>query len=88
MSEEEYHTLFNSSPIALNVSRLEDGCFVDVNQAFVDLTGYSHSRLIGRTSLEVGLFSAATRAGALSQMRGAKNRDHRSGHPAQNRGGP
>jgi PAS domain S-box-containing protein len=72
VSEEEYHTLFNSSPVALNVSRLEDGCFVDVNQAFVDLAGYSRSELIGRTSLEIGLFSAATRAGTLSRMRDAK----------------
>ena len=72
VSEEEYHTLFNSSPVALNVSRLEDGCLMDVNQAFIDLAGYSRSELIGRTSLEIGLFSAATRAGTLSRMREAK----------------
>ena len=71
-SEEMYHTLFNASPTPLSLSRLDNGRFSDVNQAFIDQFGYSRAELIGRTSVEVGLFSAAARAGAVGTPQGAK----------------
>ena len=71
-SEQEYHTLFDASPTPLSLSQPDEGRFVDVNQAFLDQFGYSRTELIGRTSVEVGLFSAGTRAGAVSTLHGTK----------------
>ncbi len=71
-SEQEYHTLFDASPTPLSLSQPDEGRFVDVNQAFLDQFGYSRTELIGRTSVEVGLFSAGTRAGAVSTLYGTK----------------
>jgi PAS domain S-box-containing protein len=55
-SEERFQKLFRSTPIAFSVTTLEDGRFIDVNDAFQDRYGYARSELIGRTSTDIGLW--------------------------------
>ena len=55
-SEEKFRSAFASSSVLMAISTLEDGRFLDVNQAFTDTMGYERSRLIGKSSLELGLF--------------------------------
>lgn len=52
-SQQWYSTIFESSPIAIGISRLSDSQFVDVNPALVDLLGYSRQELIGHTPREL-----------------------------------
>ena len=52
-SEERYRTAFQTSHDAISISRLEDGLYLDVNQAFLRTFGYKHEEIIGRTSLEL-----------------------------------
>jgi PAS domain S-box-containing protein len=55
-SEEKYAKAFLSSPIAITVTRQSDGRFVEINKAVEQLTGYRRDELLGRTSVEMGLY--------------------------------
>ena len=54
-SESRFSTIFHHSPVATGISRL-DAHIVDVNDAFLRLSGYERDELIGRTATEVGLW--------------------------------
>jgi len=55
-SEEKFSKAFQSSPALMAISRIDDGCIIDVNNAFVRTLGYTRDEVIGHTSLELGLF--------------------------------
>ncbi|RLF61786.1 MAG: hypothetical protein DRN37_00175 [Thermoplasmata archaeon] len=55
-SEEKFHKAFRSSPDWIVISTLEDGFYIDVNEAFLETTGYSREEVIGRTSVELGIW--------------------------------
>lgn len=55
--EAKFSSLFELSPVALTITRIEDGAFLDVNTAFVHLSGYSHAELLGRSALELDLYA-------------------------------
>jgi diguanylate cyclase (GGDEF)-like protein/PAS domain S-box-containing protein len=57
LSEERYHTVFETSLDGIAISRMSDGHYIDVNNSFLNLLGYQRSELIGRTSLEVGIWA-------------------------------
>jgi PAS domain S-box-containing protein len=73
-SEERFSKAFHSSPAALSVGLLEDGKLIEVNDAFLRMTGHKRDEVIGRTTLELGFWSDSddrvTMAGML-QERGA-----------------
>jgi diguanylate cyclase (GGDEF)-like protein/PAS domain S-box-containing protein len=52
-SEERYRTAFQTSLDCITITRLSDGMYIDVNKAFLDVTGYELHEVIGRTSLEL-----------------------------------
>ena len=55
-SEEKYSKFFHSNPQWLSISNLEDGRFLEVNEAFTEITGYERDEIIGKTSKERGLW--------------------------------
>jgi PAS domain S-box-containing protein len=71
-SEKRFATTFRASPMAIAISRLRDGHFVDVNAAFVKLYGYPRKEVIGRTSQELRLWPGWDRAGATGRLQQAK----------------
>jgi diguanylate cyclase (GGDEF)-like protein/PAS domain S-box-containing protein len=56
LSEERYHTVFQTSLDGITISRMSDGHYIDVNDSFLSLLGYQRDELIGRSSLEVGIW--------------------------------
>jgi PAS domain S-box-containing protein len=54
-SEEKFLTIFQRSPTPIVLLSLPEGRFVDANQAYLDLTGFSSEELIGHTTLELGI---------------------------------
>jgi len=59
-SEQKFSSAFRSSPVALSVTRLTDGQFIEVNQALLKFLGYNESQLIGNTTLDLGMWVDAT----------------------------
>lgn len=55
-SEEQFSTIFNSSPSAISISELESGIMVDINQSHSLLYGFSKEELVGKTVVETGIF--------------------------------
>lgn len=56
LSEEKFSTVFHSSPVAISITRLEDGYCTDVNEAYVHQFGWSREEMVGHTMLEIGLW--------------------------------
>ena len=56
-SEERFSKAFNASPLVLTISSLDDGKLIEVNETFVKTTGYSREEVIGRTTVELGLWA-------------------------------
>ena len=54
-SESKFSTLFRKAALPAVLTRLDDHVFVDVNEAWTELFGYSKKELLGRTSLQLGI---------------------------------
>jgi diguanylate cyclase (GGDEF)-like protein/PAS domain S-box-containing protein len=55
-SEERFEKIFQSSPDAIVISRLSDGRYLEVNQRWVELFGYSRDEAVGRTAFELDIW--------------------------------
>jgi PAS domain S-box-containing protein len=55
-SEEKFSKLFDACPIWSELVSLADGRFIEVNQAFLDISGYDREAVIGKSSIEIGLW--------------------------------
>jgi PAS domain S-box-containing protein len=55
-SEAKFSATINGSVDFISLSRMEDGRFTLVNEAFERMTGWSAAEAIGRTSLELGIW--------------------------------
>ncbi|MEP7287870.1 MAG: PAS domain S-box protein [Chloroflexota bacterium] len=55
-SESRFSKVFQLSPVAISITTLEDGRFVEINDSFVNLIGYTREDIIGRTSIELGIW--------------------------------
>ena len=68
-SEERFQTAFYSSPMAMAITTLAEGRYVDVNEAFERQMGYGRTELIGRTTLELNVWpSPGRRASMISRL--------------------
>ena len=55
-SEKKFSTAFHTSPDAVNINRLSDGLYLEVNEGFCKITGYKPEEVIGKTSLELNIW--------------------------------
>ncbi len=55
-SEEKFRLAFYSNPLAINLNRLSDGVYIDINEGFTRLMGYSQEEVIGKSSLDLGIW--------------------------------
>ena len=56
-SEERFAKAFRSSPLPIIITTRAEGRYLDVNEAMVELTGYSREQMIGRTVKDLGLWA-------------------------------
>ncbi|HSB24867.1 MAG TPA: PAS domain S-box protein [Burkholderiaceae bacterium] len=69
-SEQMLSSLFAATPDCLALSEFESGRILMVNQSFLDTLGYRGDEVIGRTSLELGIWgSAGERSPMLAMLR-------------------
>jgi len=72
-SEQKMGSFFKNCPVALIVVSAREGIFVDVNDAFIKMTGYSRDDIIGTSSDDLGLFADPRQYGLfLSQLKEQK----------------
>ncbi|MBI2428042.1 MAG: PAS domain S-box protein [Ignavibacteriales bacterium] len=55
-SEEKFSIIFQKAPYAMVLSGFPDGAIEDVNEAFTSMLGYSRQEVIGKTSIQLGLY--------------------------------
>ncbi|MBI2966684.1 MAG: PAS domain S-box protein [Bacteroidetes bacterium] len=60
-SNEKFLKLFYNSPAAMAITELLSGKFLEVNEAYMHLTGYTQREIIGKTSIDLGLISVEYR---------------------------
>jgi PAS domain S-box-containing protein len=56
LSEEKFSTAFRISPDAMSINRLSNGIFIEINQGFTALTGFTPEEVIGKTAYELNIF--------------------------------
>ena len=56
-SEEKFSKAFRSSPDALALTELATGRHIDINEGHERLFGFARDEVIGRTTLEIGIYS-------------------------------
>ena len=56
LSEEKFAKAFHSSPVEIVISTLQDGMFLEVNAAYERNSGFTRDELLGRTSIELGMW--------------------------------
>ncbi len=69
-SEEKFAKAFATNPAAIAITRLEDGLFVDVNDTWQEILGYSRDEAVGGTSTNLHIWpTPADRAGWAAELR-------------------
>lgn len=67
-SEEKFSATFEHAPVMITISTLEDGTYLDVNQKFLEVSGFTREEVIGHTSIELGWLAAADRRRLLDAL--------------------
>jgi PAS domain S-box-containing protein len=57
-SEKKFLTVFHAVPALLGITTLAEGRFIDVNETCMRILGYQREEMIGRTSLELGIWES------------------------------
>jgi PAS domain S-box-containing protein len=60
-SEARFSKAFRSNPAAMCITAVADGRFIEVNRHYCQIFGYTREELMGRTSLELGLWADPSR---------------------------
>ncbi|MBI4324897.1 MAG: PAS domain S-box protein [Chloroflexi bacterium] len=55
-SRQRFELIFQSNPAAIGISTVAEGRYLDVNESFLELTGFSREEVIGQTAAALGLW--------------------------------
>jgi len=69
LSDEKFSVAFKHSPVLMSISSIETGMYLDVNEKFCQVSGFSRGEVLGRRSVELGWISAAARERLLAGLR-------------------
>ena len=56
-NELKFRKIFNTSPDSITISSIDNGKYVEVNESFTTMTGYSPEEVIGKTSIELNIWA-------------------------------
>jgi PAS domain S-box-containing protein len=75
-SEEKFSKIFRSTPDAISITTLAEGRYLDVNNSFLQMSGYTREEVIGRTALELKLWADPQDRDRLVSTLKAQGRAH------------
>lgn len=55
-TQERFRLAFYTNPDSININRMTDGMFVEINEGFTQITGYTAEDVMGKTSLEINIW--------------------------------
>ena len=68
-SEERFSKAFRNSPLAITIATEEEGRYLDVNDAFLNMVGRERAEVIGYTGMDIGIWAQESeRAEMLRQL--------------------
>ncbi len=74
LERSKFRKAFEASSSAMAISKLENSSFLELNEAFCHVFGYSREEALGKSSLELGLIkSEALRARIVARLEDKKN---------------
>ncbi|TLP55045.1 MULTISPECIES: PAS domain S-box protein [Pseudomonas] len=77
-SEEKFAKAFHSSPDAITITERQSGRYLEVNDGFSRLTGYSASEVVGQTVYDLGIWAdSKQRTALLNELREQGRVHHR-----------
>ncbi|MFP5211868.1 MAG: PAS domain S-box protein, partial [Acidobacteriota bacterium] len=87
-SEEKFNRVFHATPDLISLTSLDEGRYLEINDAYTSILGYTREEVIGKTSVEIGLYTEEERK-ILTDMLREKGRiynaefkvRHKSGEP-------
>jgi PAS domain S-box-containing protein len=56
-SEARFATVFQHSPLSIVITRQHDNVMLDANMAWLDLLGFTHEEVVGRTAVDLGIWA-------------------------------
>src|SRR5262249_45555657 len=68
-SEARFAKAFNANPHPMSLATLEDGRIIEVNESFIEMSGYPRPDLIGRSSVELIWDLPIARSELIKQVR-------------------
>nr|WP_320010790.1 PAS domain S-box protein [uncultured Desulfobulbus sp.] len=68
-SEQKYSSIFQLIPDMAGITRLEDGCFIEINAGFTAVSGWNAQEVIGHSSIDLGLWTLEEREAAIALLR-------------------
>jgi PAS domain S-box-containing protein len=74
LSEEKFSKAFHASPDGITISLLEDNRFLEVNDGFLEIIGYTREEVIGKTPFDLNVWADPTARGQL--IRGLQEHGH------------
>mgnify|MGYP005840258261 FL=1 len=57
LSEEKFNRTFHATPDAITITRQANGTYLEVNDSFVTLSGYTREEVIGRSTLDINIWA-------------------------------
>ncbi|MBF0202164.1 MAG: PAS domain S-box protein [Desulfamplus sp.] len=57
LSEAKFRLAFKTSPDSINLNRLGDGVYIDINKGFTKIMGYRPGEVVGKSSLELNIWN-------------------------------
>ncbi|WP_161629769.1 hybrid sensor histidine kinase/response regulator [Desulfogranum japonicum] len=68
--------VFDHIPMLITISELDNGHYVDVNQAFITSIGFSREQAIGKSPVDLGILPTATIASLNTKLRNNDTIEH------------